>query len=404
MQRGNLIYGQSGGVIPVFNNSLAGVVQEARMHSKIDNIYGMVHGIQGFLEENIIDLGRQKSAIIEKLKQTPSSALGSCRYRLGEEAYPRILKILKKYNIRYFIYNGGNDSMDTAQKIDELVKREGYDLCCIGVPKTVDNDLAFTDHCPGYGSVLRWWRATLRDATLDIEAMSTKDVSRVEIFEVMGRDAGWITAGTILAREEPLNPNYPPHLIYLPEIPYNEVFFGEVEHVIRQHNFAVICVSEGLRDKEGRILSESKSDVDTDTFGHKQLGGVGDFLAEIVKERLKVKARSNKPGIIQRCSGILASSVDREEAYRLGAASVRYAIQGYSGYMVNLKRLSDQPYECDIGIVELSKVANAVRKFPRDFICKMGNGVAPEFIRYSRPLIGEPLPSYPQLQKIRVNV
>lgn len=401
--QGNLIYGQSGGVTPVINSSLAGVVQEAQKYgNKIGKIYGMAHGIQGLLEENLIDLGRPKPEIIESLRETPSSALGSCRYKLSEEDYPPILKILKKYDIRYFIYNGGNDSMDTAHKVGELAKSENYELRCMGVPKTVDNDLVFTDHCPGYGSVLRWWVANLRDVTLDIEAMSTKDVIRVEIFEVMGRETGWITAGTILAREKPLDSNQAPHLIYLPEIPYDEEkFLSEVDDVISRLGLAVICVSEGLKDKEGNVLSFSKAEVAKDTFGHKQLGGVADFLAGVIEEKLKVKARGNKPGIIQRCSGILASSVDREEAYRLGAAAVRYAIQDYSGYMVKLDRLSSKPYACDINIVELEKVANAVRKFP---YIKVDNRIAPEFFDYAQPLICEPFPPYPRLEKMRANV
>ena len=395
--KGNLIVGQSGGPTAVINSSLCGVIQETQKHSDIENIYGMVHGIQGLLEENIIDLGRQRPGIIEGLRSTPSAALGSCRYKLKDEDYEKILNIFKKYNVRYFIYNGGNDSMDTAHKVGELAKSEGYELRCMGVPKTVDNDLGFTDHCPGYGSVGRWNAIATRDAGRDTEAIGIVD--NVKIIETMGRNTGWITASTALAKD---SEDSAPHLIYLPESVFDEEkFLADVESVYSRLGYALITVCEGLKDKDGKYLTASDRAIYADAFGHKQLGGVADYLCSIIADNLKIKARFDKPGTIQRMSSLCASKTDAEEAYMVGQAAVENAIEGASGYMVSLVRESNDPYKCTTGLVALEKVANAEKPVPDEFINEAGNFVADAYIEYAKPLIGE-LPEYVRLEKIAV--
>ncbi|HIE28433.1 TPA: 6-phosphofructokinase [Candidatus Poribacteria bacterium] len=395
--KGNLIVGQSGGPTAVINNSLCGVIQEAQKHSDIENIYGMLHGIQGLLEENIIDLGRQKPEIIEGLRSTPSAALGSCRYKLKDEDCEKILDIFKKYNVRYFIYNGGNDSMDTAHKVGELAKSEGYELRCMGVPKTVDNDLAFTDHCPGYGSVSKFNAIATRDAGRDTEAIGIVD--KVKIIETMGRNTGWITASTALAKD---SEDSAPHLIYLPERVFDEEkFLADVESVYSRLGYALITVCEGLKDKDGKYLTASDRAIYADAFGHKQLGGVADYLCSIIADNLKIKARFDKPGTIQRMSSLCASKTDAEEAYMVGQAAVENAIEGASGYMVSLVRESNDPYKCTTGLVPLEKVANAEKPVPDEFINEAGNFVTGAYIEYAKPLIGE-LPEYVRLEKIAV--
>jgi len=393
--KGNLIAGQSGGPTAVINNSLCGVIQEAQKHSDIENIYGMVHGIQGLLEENIIDLGRQKPEIIEGLRSTPSAALGSCRYKLQDEDYEKILDIFKKYNVRYFIYNGGNDSMDTAHKVGELAKSEGYELRCMGVPKTVDNDLGFTDHCPGYGSVGRWNAIATRDAGRDTEAIGIVD--NVKIIETMGRNTGWITASTALGKD---SEDSAPHLIYLPERVFDEEkFLADVESVYSRLGYALITVCEGLKDKDGKYLTASDRSIYADSFGHKQLGGVADYLCNVVADNLNIKARFDKPGTIQRMSSLCMSKTDAEEAYMVGQAAVENAIEGASGYMVSLVRESNDPYKCTTGLAALEKVANAEKPVPDEFINEAGNFVTNAYIEYAKPLIGD-LPEYVRLEKI----
>jgi len=395
--KGNLIVGQSGGPTAVINNSLCGVIQEAQKHSDIENIYGMVHGIQGLLEENIIDLGRQKAGVIEGLRSTPSAALGSCRYKLQDEDYEKILHIFKKYNVRYFIYNGGNDSMDTAHKVGELAKSEGYELRCMGVPKTVDNDLGFTDHCPGYGSVGRWNAIATRDAGRDTEAIGIVD--NVKIIETMGRNTGWITASTALGKD---SEDSAPHLVYLPERVFDEEkFLADVESVYSRLGYALITVCEGLKDKDGKYLTASDRGIYSDAFGHKQLGGVADYLCNVVADNLDIKARFDKPGTIQRMSYLCMSQTDAEEAYMVGQAAVENAIEAATGYMVSLVRESNNPYKCTTGLVALEKVANAEKPVPDEFINEAGNFVTEAYIEYAKPLIGD-LPEYVRLEKIAV--
>ncbi len=396
--RGNLIVGQSGGPTAVINSSLAGVILEALEHEEIEEIYGMVHGVEGLLKEELIDLGRQSAATIEGLRSTPSAALGSCRHKLSDADYERLVRILDAYGIRYFIYIGGNDSADTAWRLGRLAADRGYDLRVMSVPKTIDNDLVETDHCPGYGSVARWLAIAVRDAGLDTEAIGVVDT--IKIIETMGRNTGWITAATALARD---HADAAPHLIYLPERPFaRERFLADVERVYRRLGHAVITVCEGLRDEQGEYLSASGKVVDVDRFGHKQLGGAAAVLCEMVAEGLGIKARWDKPGTIQRVSMLAASPVDLEEAYQVGRAAVRHAVRGEDGAMVTLVRASSEPYRCTTGLAPLERVANAERRVRDAFIAPEGNDVTVAFLAYVRPLIGGPLPPYARLERTRV--
>ena len=392
---GKAIFAQSGGPTAVINSSICGAIEEARKHKEIVAMYGSIHGILGVLHENMIDLNRESPRTISLLRQTPSSSLGSSRYKLKEEDYDRILKVLAAHDIRYFFIAGGNDSMDTANRVFRMARERGYELSVMGLPKTVDNDLPITDHCPGYGSVARWLALSVRDAGLDTEAIYTSDT--IKVVETMGRNAGWITAATALARQRP---NDAPHIILLPEIPFSrDKFLSDVERVYRKLGYALITCCEGLRDENGDYLTASQRSLDTDRFGHRQLGGVGETLCGIIADGLKIKARADKPGTIQRVSALLASPVDVEEAYATGAQAVKHAVEGKSGWMVTLEREPGAEYACKTGIVSLEEVANREKKVPREFINAEGTGVTGAFLEYVTPLIGGPLPEYARLEK-----
>lgn len=385
--------GQSGGPTAVINASLAGVIQEAQRHEAITGICGMRHGIEGLLREDLVDLGAESPATIELLKHTPSAALGSGRHRLGQPEYARILEVLRAHRIRYFLYMGGNDSADTSQRLAALAGREGYDLRVVGIPKTVDNDLVATDHCPGHPSVARWLAVSVRDAGLDTEAIGVVDT--VKVIETMGRDTGWITAAAALART---HEDAAPHLIYLPERPLRrEQFLADVERVYRRLGHVVIAVCEGQKDERGQYLSSSTTSVDMDHFGHPQLGGVASVLCELITAELKIKARFDKPGTIQRVSAVLASPVDVEEAWAVGQAAVAHAVRGGSGQMVTLVREGNHPYRSTTDFVPLDAVTNRVRPVPAEFIAPAGNDVTPAYLDYITPLIGGPLPAYARL-------
>ena len=392
---GKAVFAQSGGPTAVINSSICGAIEEARKHKEIVAMYGSIHGILGVLHENMIDLNRESPRTISLLRRTPSSSLGSSRYKLKEEDYDRILKVLAAHDIRYFFIAGGNDSMDTANRVFRMARERGYELSVMGLPKTVDNDLPITDHCPGYGSVARWLALSVRDAGLDTEAIYTSDT--IKVVETMGRNAGWITAATALARQQP---NDAPHIILLPEIPFSrDKFLSDVERVYRKLGYALITCCEGLRDENGDYLTASQRSLDTDRFGHRQLGGVGETLCGIIAEGLKIKARADKPGTIQRVSALLASPVDVEEAYATGAQAVKHAVEGKSGWMVTLEREPGAEYMCKTGIVSLEEVANREKKVPREFINAEGTGVTGAFLEYVTPLIGGPLPEYARLEK-----
>jgi len=391
--KGNLVVAQSGGPTAVINASLVGIVEEAKSHREITGIYGALHGIEGILSENLIDLGQEKPATLEGLKRTPSAALKSCRHKVTPEEYERLLEVFKAHNIRFFFYIGGNDSMDTAHRVGQLAGQAHYELRVLGVPKTIDNDLAYTDHCPGYGSVARWVASSVRDAGRDTEAMGRVDT--VKVIEIMGRNAGWVTAASALAREREEDA---PHLIYVPERPLNrERFLADVDQVYKRLGYVVVAVCEGIRGEDGQPLSASTKAIDVDTFGHAQMGGAAQVLCQLVSEHLKLKARFDKPGTIQRVSMALASPVDLKESYRVGRMAVRHATAGVTDKMVTLQRQAAPRYRCTTGLVELEKVANAEKLMPPEYLNADGNFVTPAFLDYARPLIGGPLPAYARL-------
>jgi len=395
---GNLLIAQSGGPTAVINSSVCGIIDQAKQQGKIGSIYGAVNGILGVLNEELVDLRQEDPSTISMLRKTPSAALGSCRYKLSKDDYTRLLEVFAAHNISYFLCAGGNDSMDTAHKVAQLASERKYSLRVIGVPKTVDNDLMVTDHCPGYGSVARFNAIAVRDSGLDTEAIYTAD--QVKIIETMGRDTGWITASTALGKD---GADGAPHLIYIPERPFGAAsFLADVKSIHDRLGRVVVCVCEGLKDEKGEFVKASSKQIDTDKFGHAQLGGVGDYLANLVSEKLKIKARCDKPGTIQRVSMICASQVDLDEAYRVGQAAISQAVGGESDKMVTLARSSNDPYKCETGLVELEKVALKTKKVPIEFINNESNFVSEQFLDYARPLIGGPLPEYAHLKRKRV--
>ncbi len=389
MLKGNAVIAQSGGPTAVINNSVCGVVQTWLANDDAPGkMYAALHGIKGFLEENIIDLAEQDPAVIEGLRNTPSAGIYSCRYKVTEEDYEKLVAICQKYEIRYFFYNGGNDSMDTAHKMYLAACKHGYEMRVIGVPKTVENDLALTDHCPGFGSAAKYLAATVMETGLDLSSVSTKN--KVCIVEAMGRNAGWLTAAGALARK---NPDDAPHLIYLPEVPFSiDQFIEDVKAVYDRLGYCFVVASEGIQDRDGNYIAAGGT---KDAFGHVQLSGAGETLKRLVEERLGIKARCNTLGTAQRSARHFASLIDVEEAYASGKKAVELALAGKTGVMVSLVRKSDDPYVCVTGEVPLSQVANEEKKVPLEWITAAGNDVTEDFLRYARPLImGEaPLPT-----------
>jgi len=382
--KGNSIVAQSGGPTAVINASACGVIQEAMKHKEITGVYAAYNGILGVLNERIFDLGREKPAVVEGLKVSPASALGSCRYKVKKaEDFEKILAVFKKFNIRYFFYIGGNDSQDTADKVNNLASEQGYELRCVGVPKTIDNDLACTDHCPGYGSVIKYLATMTMEAGRDTEALYTADT--VNVIEAMGRNAGWIAAGTALAKRDEEDA---PHIILLPEAPFDaQRFKDKVDNLLSTIGRAVIVVSEGTKNADGTYIAEQKGDFAKDAFGHTQLGGAANYIKELVEREVKVKARFAIPSTIQRNGIHFASLTDSKEAYLAGQRAVELAVQGVSGKMVTLERISDDPYLCRTGQAKLADVANGEKFLPREWISDDGFFVTEEFIKYARPLI-----------------
>ncbi len=384
MVKGNCIVAQSGGPTAVINASACGVIQEAFKHKEITGVYAAHNGILGVLNDQIYDLGKEDPRDIEGLKTSPASALGSCRHKVKkDEEFARILEVFRRHGVRYFFYAGGNDSQDTADKVNKLAVREGYELVCIGVPKTIDNDLAWTDHCPGYGSVIKYLATMTMEAGRDTEAMYTTDT--VNVIEAMGRNAGWIAAGTALARRDEEDA---PHMILLPEAPFDrDKFKARVDYYLRKIGRCVIVVSEGTRNPDGTYIAEQKGDFAKDAFGHTQLGGAAFFIKDLVEREIKVKARFAIPSTIQRTGIHFASLTDSNEAYMVGQRAVQLALQGVSGKMVSLERVSSDPYRCETGTVDLAKVANGEKKLPREWIGSDGFSLTADFDRYARPLI-----------------
>ena len=405
---GNVLVGQSGGPTSVINASVAGIVAEALNHECVEEIYGALNGVLGILNEDFIDLASESQQQIRALKHTPGAALGTCRFKLKKQQdYERVLEVFKAHNIRYFFYIGGNDSQDTADKISKLAGEQGYELRVIGVPKTIDNDLPVTDHCPGYGSVIKYLATTVREVACDSESMGQGDL--VSIIEVMGRSAGWIAAGAALAKRRD-HPHDPPHLILLPEVSFNqEKILEDIRRTLKREKFCSIVVAEGLVDPDGNYVA---ANAQTDSFGHAQLGGAGDALAEIIETNLPgVKVRVAKPGLMQRAAAHAASKTDADEAYLAGQAAVRAAVDGQTDKMITLLRGDADQYTCETGLAPLADIANGIKKLPTEWINEDGVSMNFQFLRYAQPLIqGEVavpyengLPVYARLDKVRVD-
>ncbi|HEU5080785.1 MAG TPA: 6-phosphofructokinase [Opitutaceae bacterium] len=405
---GNVLVGQSGGPTAVINASVAGVVAEALNHGCIEEIYGSLNGVLGILQEDLIDLASESQQTIRGLRYTPGAALGTCRYKLKKQQdFERVLEVFKAHNIRYFFYAGGNDSQDTADKISKLAQQQGYELRVIGIPKTIDNDLPVTDHCPGYGSVVKYVCTTVRELACDNEAMGQNDL--VSILEVMGRNAGWIAAGAALAKRRD-HPHDPPHLIYLPENAFStEKFVEDVKRVLKREKYCLVVVGEGLIDADGNYVSAAEA---TDAFGHAQLGGAGDYLRSLVEQHLPgTKARVARLGIAQRAAAHAGSKTDADEAFLAGQAAVKAAINGETDKMVTLLRGDGDHYTCETGLAPLSDIANGVKKLPREWINEDGVSMNFQFLRYAQPLIqGETtvpyengIPAFVKLEKVRVD-
>jgi len=386
--KANVIVAQSGGPTAVINSSACGVIQEAITAGQFGRVLGATNGILGVLKEDLFDITAEKSETIEALRRTPAAAIGSCRYKLksldeSKADYERILQVFKAHDIHYFFYVGGNDSMDTADKVNKLAKETGYELVCMGVPKTIDNDLACTDHCPGYGSVAKYVATSAMSAGKDTEALYTTDTCT--ILEVMGRNAGWIAAATGLARREPQDA---PHLIYMPEAAFCfEKLLNDVKEVHKQFGRVFIVTGEGLRDGSGNYVSAETSGVGVDSFGHAQLGGVAEMLKAVIEKEVGIKTRFNKLGTNQRSAMHFASLTDVNEAYLCGQAAVKAALSGEDGKMVTLIREKGPHYRCTTGLARLSDVANGEKKVPAEFINNNGNGITDAMRDYVRPLV-----------------
>lgn len=391
----NAFYAQSGGVTAVINASAAGVIETARLHGdKIGTVYAGRNGIIGALSEDLIDTSLESAADIAALKHTPSGAFGSCRYKLKsvdthKEQYERLIEVFKAHNIGYFFYNGGGDSADTCYKVAQLSETMGYPIQAIHVPKTVDNDLPITDCCPGFGSVAKYVATSIREAGYDVASMA-KTSTKVFILEVMGRHAGWITAACGLAAEAE---GEGPHILLFPEIEFDEAaFLAKVKATVEKYDHCVIGVSEGIKNKDGKFLSETGL---KDAFGHSQLGGVAPTIAQLVKDKLGYKYHWAVADYLQRAARHIASKTDVEQAYALGKAAVEAALAGKNSVMPAIRRLSDAPYQWDIVDAPLSEVANVEKFMPRDFITADGFHITDACRRYLSPLIeGEDFPPF----------
>ena len=394
MKAKNAIYAQSGGVTSVINATAGGVIEATRKSKRINKLYAGKNGIRGLLREDIIDTSIEDIVEIKKLQHTPGGIFGSCRHKLKDSSsnkkeYERLIEVFRAHDIGYFFYNGGGDSQDTTNKISQFTIDAGFPVQCIGIPKTVDNDLPYTDNCPGFGSVAKYVATSVREASLDVQSMSESS-TKVFIMEVMGRHAGWIAASSGLAHDKN---NSAPHIILLPEVPfYKAKFLKRVKETIKKHGFCVIVVSEGARFKNGEFIADAGT---VDSFGHKQLGGVAPTIAEMIKDNLGYKYHWAVSDYLQRAARHISSKTDLDQAYAVGKAAVRFALSGENAVMPIIKRVSSNPYSWKIDKVKLSKVANVERKLPQNFITKDGFGVTEACKNYLRPLIqGEAYPPY----------
>ena len=384
----NVIVGQSGGPTAVINASLYGVASEALNNPHFPTVYGMINGIEGFIADKIMDLAPVKeSGELELIKTTPGSWLGSCRYKLPEDladpVYPTLFNKFAYYNIGYFFYIGGNDSMDTVSKLSRYAAIVSSPIRFIGVPKTIDNDLVHTDHTPGFGSAAKYVATTVREIAIDASVYDNK--KSVTIVEIMGRHAGWLTAASVLARKfEGDNPV----LIYLPEVAFEiDEFVGRVKNALENTANLVVCISEGINDGKGTFICEHVSDVAVDSFGHKMLTGSGKYLENLVKERLGVKVRSVELNVSQRCSSTMLSATDHQEAIGVGTYGVFAALAGETGKMIAFKRTADSPYGIEYTTIDVNQVCNQEKPIPDEWITHCGSDISNEFIAYALPLI-----------------
>ncbi|MEG2214365.1 MAG: 6-phosphofructokinase [Oscillospiraceae bacterium] len=405
--KGACIIGQSGGPTAVINASAYGVIRTALDADCITNVYGAAHGIKGVLEDKLYDMGREDAYELSLLMNTPSSELGSCRYKMSDPAkddadYRRLLEVFKKHDVRYFFYNGGNDSMDTCDKISRFMESSGYECRVIGVPKTIDNDLFGTDHCPGFGSAAKYIATSCAEIYKDAHVY---DTGMIVVVEIMGRHAGWLAGSAALASISGCGPD----LVYLPEVDFDmERFVADASRIYKESGNCLIAVSEGIHYSDGSFVSEAKTSA-TDGFGHAQLGGLASHLAAVLKDRTGAKVRGIELSLLQRAGAHLASETDLAEAFMAGKTAVDAAVSGMSGKMVAFKCSRDGgSYSCEPELIPLSSAANFEKKVPVEWINAEGNGVTRAFIDYALPLIkGEParvtenaLPRYAKLKKV----
>ena len=409
--KGALVFAQSGGPTSVINASAAGVFLEGLDSENITAVYGAAHGIRGILNEEMYDIGKEDRKELELLKYTPSSAMGSVRYKLKDASvddtdYKRLLEVFKKYDVRYFFYNGGNDSMDTCNKISKYMAKSGYDINVIGVPKTIDNDLFGTDHCPGFASAAKFISTTIMEINLDAKVY---DTGMICVIEAMGRNAGWLTASAQLANYKGLGAD----LIYLPEVAFDvDKFVSDVKEVLKKNNNkCIVCLSEGIHDANGKLIVEALGEETAkDSFGHAQLGGVAATLAGILKKETGIKTRAIELSLMQRCAAHSASQTDIEETFQAGREAVKAAVNGETDKMVCYSRKEGEEYVCEYKLLPLELAANTEKTVPLDWIINNGTGISEEFVKYALPLIqGETqmvkedgLPRFARLKKILV--
>jgi len=385
----NIAAAQSGGPTSAINSSLAGIFSEAKMTDCIDKIYGSLNGIEGIINGNLIDINSfiKTNADLELMKLTPSTVLGSCRYKLpsveeNTEVYEKILECFKKYDIGIFFYIGGNDSMDTVSKLSKYFSQNNVDIKVIGIPKTIDNDLKCTDHTPGFGSAAKYLAVTLQEITRD---SSVYNLPSVTVVEIMGRDAGWLTASSCVLRA---NEEQTPHLIYLPEASFtDQKFLNDIRAELKKTNTVIVAVSEGIKSDNGSYAAEAFQSGADDAFGHKYLSGIGKYLETLIRNEIGCKVRSIELNVMQRCASHMVSKTDVDESFRIGSEGVKAAIAGNTGKMMAFKRVSNQPYICSVTTVDVSEVANKEKKFPSEWINSEGNNVTDEAIDYFLPLI-----------------
>jgi ATP-dependent phosphofructokinase / diphosphate-dependent phosphofructokinase len=379
---GNCLIGQSGGPSAVNNASVAGIVNEALNHGCIEEVYGALNGVAGILNEDLVDLAAESQQAIRGLRYTPGAALGSCRTKLRKsQDFERTLEVFKAHNIRYYFHIGDGDAQENAAKISELAKAQAYELRVIGIPKTIDNDLPATDHCPGYGSAVKYIATTVKELAVDADATGANDL--VTIVEVMGRNTGWLAAGASLAKRRD-HPNDPPHLVYVPEVAFSgEKFAEDVRRILKREKHCVVVTGEGLVDKDGNYVAVETSD----NAGAAQFGGVGEYLKDLVESQVGAKVRVARLGVAQRAAAHLSSKTDGDEAFLAGQAAVKAAVNGESDKMITLVRGDGDHYTCETGLTSLADLAGNIKKLPREWINEDGVSLNFQFFRYATPLI-----------------